>query len=100
MYREGAETIRWWNSYRRRTGGWPWFSIVIHFVNWVLIVIGGGFIVWWTVEHHLSRWQFGGVFLLVSLPYLILENWAKKKVRLSYLQKTGHIARPQRRIPE
>ena len=42
---------------------------------------------WWTVEHHFGRVrQFSGIFLLVSLPYIILENWAKRKVKLSYLR--------------
>ena len=86
MYRESGRTVQWWTSYRHRTGAWPWFSIVIHFMNWVVILIGGGFLIWWTVEHHLSRWQFFGIFLLVSLPYTILENWAKRKVKLSYLR--------------
>ena len=86
-YREGRGTVNWWTSYRRRTGGWPWFSIVIHFINWVVILIGGGFLIWWSAEHHLSRWQFLGVLLRVSLPYIILENWAKRKVKLSYLRE-------------
>jgi hypothetical protein len=86
MYREGGRTVQWWTSYRHHTGGWPWFSIVIHFMNWVVILIGGGFLIWWTAEHHLSLWQFFGIFLLVSLPYTILENWAKRKVKLSYLR--------------
>lgn len=86
MYREGGRTVQWWTSYRHQTGGWPWFSIVIHFMNWVVLLIGGGFLVWWTVEHHLSRWQFLVILLPVSLPYTILENWAKRKVKLSYLR--------------
>lgn len=88
MHREGGKTIQWWTSYRHHTGGWPWFSIVIHFMNWVVILIGGGFLIWWSVEHHLSRWQFFGVFLLVSLPYTILENWVKGKVKLSHLRNS------------
>jgi len=51
-------------------------------------LIGGGFLIWWTVEHHLSRWQFFGVFLFVSLAYTILENWAKRKVKLNYLRNS------------
>src|SRR5437016_14329108 len=83
-----GRTVKWWTSYRHQTGAWPWFSIVIHFMNWVVILIGGGFLIWWTVEHHLSRWQFFGVFLFVSLPYTILENWAKSKEKLIYLRKS------------
>jgi hypothetical protein len=41
MYREGGRTVQWWTSYRHQTGGWPWFSIVIHFTNWVVILMGG-----------------------------------------------------------
>jgi hypothetical protein len=47
----------------------------------------GGFLIWWTVEHHLSRWQFLGILLLVSLPYTVLESWAKRRVKLIYLRK-------------
>jgi hypothetical protein len=86
-YRKCAKTAHWWTSYRRQTGGWPWFSIVIHFMNWVVILIGGGFLIWWTVEHHLSRWQSYGIVLLALLPYTILENWAKRKMKLSYLRE-------------
>jgi len=87
IYREGGKTIQWWRLYRHQTGGWPSFSIAIHFMNWVVILIGGGFLIWWTVEHHLSRWQFLGVLLLVSLPYTVLESWAKRRVKLIYLRK-------------
>jgi membrane protease YdiL (CAAX protease family) len=51
-------------------------------------IFGGGFLIWWTGKHHLSRWQFLGVFLFVPLPYTILENWAKKKVKLSCLRNS------------
>jgi hypothetical protein len=88
MYREGAGTVQWWTSFRHQTGSWPWFSIVIHFMNWVVILIGGGFLIWWTGKDHLSGWQFLGVFLVVSLPYAILENWAKRKVKLNYLRNS------------
>jgi len=88
MYRDGVRTVHWWTSYKQQTGGWPWFSIVIHFMNWVVILFGGGFLIWWTVKHHLSRWQIYGIFLLLSLPYIILENWAKRKVKLSYLRNS------------
>ena len=81
-----GSTVQWWTSYRHQTNSWPWFSIAIHFVNWVVILVGGGFLIWWTVEHHLSRWQFVGIFLLVSLPYTIFENWAKRKAKLNYLR--------------
>src|SRR5260370_27409390 len=39
-----------------------------------------------TFGHYVARWQFFGICLRVSLPYPILENWAKRKVKLSYLR--------------
>jgi len=95
MYREGARTVQWWTAYKHRTGSWPWSSIFIHFMNWVVILIGGASLIWWSGKHHLSRWQFLGVFLIVSLPYAILENWAKRKVKLSYLRNKKRLASPQ-----
>jgi membrane protease YdiL (CAAX protease family) len=63
-------------------------------MNWVVILIGGGFLIWWTAERHLSRWQFLGVLLLVSLPYTILENWAQRKVKLNYLRNSSALIKP------
>ena len=88
MYREGRKTVRWWTSFRHQTGDWPWFSIVIHFMNWVVVLIGGGFLIWWAGERHLSRWQFIGIVLSVLIPYTIIESWAKRKVKLSYLRNS------------
>jgi len=59
---EGAERFRWWDLVQNTTlavgrglqsSSIPW--------NWVVILIGGGFLIWWTGKHHLSRWQFLGV---------------------------------------
>jgi len=55
----------------------------------------GASLIWWSGKHHLSRWQFLGVFLIVSLPYIVLENWAKRKVKLSYLRNKKRLASPQ-----
>jgi hypothetical protein len=96
MYREGGRTVQWWTSYRHLTGDWPWFSIAIHFMNWIVILIGGGFLIWWSVERHLSRWQCFGILLLVSVPYAILENWAKRKVKLGYLRNNKRLAESPR----
>jgi len=31
----------------------------------------------------------------VSLPYIVLGNWAKRKVKLSYLRNKKRLASPQ-----
>jgi len=92
MYREGRKTVHWWALYKRQTGTWPRFSIAIHVINWVVILFGGGFLIWWTAEHHLSWWQFFGIFLL-ALPYGILENWAKRRVKLNHLRNRKRLAK-------
>jgi hypothetical protein len=92
MYKDGRKTVHWWAVYKRQTGSWPWFSIAIHFMNWVVSLAGLVFLIWWGDRHHLSRWQFLGMFLLVSLPYLILEEWAKKTVKLNYVRNGRRLA--------
>ena len=96
IYTEGRSTLHWWALHKRRAGTWPWSSIAVHSVNWVVILFGGSFLIWWSVEHHLSRWQFLGIFLLVSLPYGILQNWAKRKVKLNNLQNVKRLAKLRR----
>lgn len=77
----------------RRTGTWPRASIAIHVINWVVILFGGGFLIWWTAEHHLSRWRFLGIFLLIGLPYGVVENWAKRRVKLNHLRNRKRPAK-------
>lgn len=96
MYSEGRSTLHWWAQYKRQTGTWPWSSIAIHFMNWTMALLGGGFLIWWAAEHHLSRWQLLGALVLVSLPYIILENWAKRSVKLNYLRNGKRLAKLRR----
>lgn len=96
MYSEARSTLHWWALYKKQTGTWPWSSIAIHFMNWVVALVAGAYLIWWTAEHHLSRWQFLGVLVLVSLPYIILENWAKRTVKLNYLRNRRRLAKLRR----
>jgi hypothetical protein len=90
VYREGRKTVHWWALYKRQTGTWPRSSIVI---NWVVILFGGGFLIWRTAERDLSRWQFLGNFLLLNLPYGVVENWAKRRVKLNHLRNRKRLAK-------
>ena len=95
-YKEGRKTVHWWVLYKQRTGSWPWLSIAIHFTHWVVILCGGGILIWWFIEHHVSRWQFLGTFLLVSVPYGIVENWAKRRMKLHCLRNRNRLTRSQK----
>jgi hypothetical protein len=69
---EGSKPFNGGPNTNTQTGTWPWSWIVIHSVNWVVILFGTGFLIWWATEHHLSRWQFIGTFLLAGLPHYFL----------------------------
>jgi len=98
MYRDCRKTVHWWALYKHQTGTWPWSSIAIHVINWVVILFGGGFLIWWTAEHHLSRWQFLGIFLLIGLPYGVVENWAKRRAKLNHLRNRKRLPKQLVRI--
>src|ERR1700747_541796 len=100
MFREGRKTVHWWALYKRQAGTWPWSSIAIYFMNWVVILFGGGFLIWWTAEHHLSRWHFLGIFLLIGLPYGVVENWAKRKVKLNHLRNRRRLTKLRLSLPQ
>jgi hypothetical protein len=94
-YRDGRKTVHRWTSYKRQTGTWPRSSIAINFIHWAVVLFGGGFLIWWCAEHDLSRWQFLGIFLLVALPYGILENWAKRSVKLKLMRRARRLTTPR-----
>ena len=91
-YRDGQKTVHWWTWYKRRTLTWPWSSIAIHFIHWVVLLVGGGFLIWWCLGHDLSRWQTLGIFFVVAVPYAVLENWAKRSVKLRLLRHARRLA--------
>jgi len=99
-YGDGRKTVHWWTSYKRQTGTWPCSSIAIHFIHWVVLLFGGGFLIWWGVEHDLSRWQFLGIFLPVAFPYGILENWAKRSVKLKLMRRARRLNNAARRTTD
>jgi hypothetical protein len=97
LYKGSRKTVHWCTRHRRQTGSWPWTFIAIHFANLVVVLFGGLFLIWWSAEHDWSRWKFLGVFLLVVLPYTILEDWAKKIVKLNHLRNARRLAKQRPR---
>lgn len=78
IYADGRTTVRGWAVYKRQTGRLPWFSIAVHFLNWIVIFSGMIFLLWCAGKYHWSRWQFAGISVLVALPYGLLWYWTKK----------------------
>lgn len=98
-YSNGQKTVHWWTSYKRKTGAWPWSSIVIHVMNWPLVLLGIGMLIWWSGEHGLSRWKSVGIVLLVGLPYFVLESWAEKTVKLKLLRQAKGYSSSRQSLP-
>lgn len=93
FYVDGRTTVRGWSTYKRQTGNLPWFSISAHFSNCLVIISGMLFLIWLSVRHHWPKTQFGGVLLLVGLPYAILWWWAKNKLKVNQIRRGRRHAR-------
>jgi len=77
-----AATFKDWSRFRRQTGRWPWLSIAARLLWLVLLVLSGGFLIWWSVTHHWSKWQFLLGFLLFFVPFELLYERLEKAIRL------------------
>src|ERR1700722_1131229 len=86
FFRDGRSTVRGWTEYKYRTGRLPWLSILIHILNWVVVVSGGVLLIWWAEPRGWSQWKFSGVLLLVGVPYAIFWHWLSGKVKLNQVR--------------
>lgn len=90
---EARRTRRSWKAYRDQTGQWPWLWITTHALNWIVTILGMIFVIWWSGEHHLSKWGFAGMLVLFYLPYGLFWLWFKGKVKLNQLERQRRLAR-------
>jgi len=56
--KDWAATIRKWKEFRHETGVWPLLSIVASSLHTMGFAVGGGFLVWYSVEHRWSKNHF------------------------------------------
>jgi hypothetical protein len=91
--RDARETLSGWVTYRRLTGRWPWFSIALHSLNWVLVFAGMIVLIWCGGKFRWSQLRFVGILLLVAIPYGILWSWTKDKVKLTQIRRQRRLAR-------
>jgi hypothetical protein len=89
---EARRTLKSWKIYRDQTGEWPWLWIAAHSLNWIVTILGMVFVIWWSGEHHLSKWNSAGVLALVYLPYGLFWLWFKGKVKVNQLKRQRHLA--------
>jgi hypothetical protein len=90
---DSRATLRGWAEYRGCTGRLPWPSIVIHFLNWVVILSGAAFLIWWADRNRLSQWKFVGVIALVGLPYGLFWFWLNNRVKLNQIRNARRLAK-------
>jgi hypothetical protein len=90
---DSRATLRGWAEYRRSTGRLPWQSIMIHFLNWVVVLSGMAFLIWWDQRNHWSQWKFVGVMLLVGLPYVFLWSSLNRRVKLNQMRDARRLAK-------
>lgn len=95
--RDARETLSGWATHKRQTGRWPWSSIAIHSLNWVLVFAGMIVLIWCGEKFHWSQWQFVGILLLVALLYGIFWSWTKNKVKLTQIRRQRRLARAKQR---
>jgi len=88
---DSRATLRGWAEYKRRTGRLPWLSIVIHFLNWVVVLSGSAFLIWWGERNGFSKSKLAGVLVLVGLPYGIFWSWLSDKVKLNQLRNARRV---------
>jgi hypothetical protein len=93
---EARRTLRSWRIYRDQTGQWPWLWIAIHALNWIVGILGMVLVIWWSGEHHLSKWNFAGVLVLSYLPYGLFWFWFKDKVKVNQLKRQRYLAKQRK----
>ena len=90
---DSRANLRGWAEYKRRTGRLPWLSIVIHFLNWVVVLSGVVFLIWLAERNRLSKLKFLGVLVLVGLPYAFFWFWLSNRAKLNQIRKARRLAK-------
>ena len=78
-----------WKEFRRRTGKWPFFSIVASTLHTASFIIGGAFLIWYSGEQRWSGNHFILILLAVCFPYVFVWAWLQNKIYLSELRRAG-----------
>ena len=77
-----SDTIQDWKKYKRQTGEWPFLSIFVYAVHFVIALIGLALIVWYGGGHHWSSLSLLVVFLPLGVVDIALSDWLFGKVRV------------------
>jgi uncharacterized membrane protein SirB2 len=91
FFLDGRATVRGWAEYKRRSGRFPWIAILIHILNWVVVVSGIVLLIWRAGQSRWSQSKLLGVLLLVGLPYAIFWYWLSNKVNLNQIRSSKRL---------
>jgi hypothetical protein len=90
IVRDGTATLRKWKEFRRQTGEWPVLSITASLFAVAVLVVGGGFLIWYSEEHQWSKNRFAVVLIAALLPFVLGWGWIQDKIYLSERQRVRH----------
>jgi hypothetical protein len=93
IFLDGRATVMSWAEYKHQTGRLPWHSITVHALNWVVILPGGVFLIWWGTRNRWSKGNFLVAWALVGLPYLVLWSWLSGRAKLNQIRSARRLAR-------
>jgi hypothetical protein len=90
---DGRVAVQEWTAYKHRTGRLPWLSLLVHFLNWIVVISGLVLLLWFSEIYHWSRWRFAVAAILIGSLYTIFWSWLAAKVRLSQVREGRRLAR-------
>jgi hypothetical protein len=94
IVRDGASTLRKWKQFKQQTGEWPVISIAASVFGITAFVAAGGFLIWYSGEHHWSNSVFALVLIAFGLPFALTWGWIQDKIHLAETRR----AREHRKI--
>ena|ERR1700680_4027167 len=90
ILRGAAATLRKWKEFRDQTGEWPVLSIAASLFEITLFVVGGGFLIWYSQEHHWSKNRFALILITAGLPFALGWGWIQDKIYLGERRRARH----------
>jgi drug/metabolite transporter (DMT)-like permease len=79
--------VRKWKEFRRQTGHWPLLSIAASLFQIIVFVVGGGFLIWYSGEHHWTKNRFALILVAVVVHFVLMWGWLQDKLHLGEIQR-------------
>lgn len=87
-FRRIQATLEDWQDFKQRTGHWPTNSIAIAGFSNALMLVGAGYLVWFSVNH---AWSKSRLLLALAGPLIVwvfVGSWLRDKLWLTELRNS------------